>query len=139
MREVPQQLWIGFGGRADQPWLRVLRPGFRHCAAALRDAGGWTVLEPLSGRLMVARLDGASRDLPTAWRRMGYRVLGPYAPSAPRAGLPGLAPFSCVSLCRALLGPGAPFAVTPHGLFRRLQVSKKIFPIIPLTKEKVGL
>lgn len=127
MKEVAQQLWIGFGGRADQPWLRLLRPGFRHCVAALRDPGGWTVLEPLSGRLVVGRLDGASRDLPAAWRRMGYRVLGPYAPAAPRAGLPSFAPFSCVSLCRALLGPDAPFAVTPRGLFRRLENDKKTF------------
>ncbi|UFN47956.1 hypothetical protein LPC08_18345 [Roseomonas sp. OT10] len=127
-----QEVWIGFGGRADQLWLRLLRPGFRHCFAALRDGSGWTVLDPLSGRLLVTRLDAPGGfDLPGFWRRAGCTVLGPFRPAAPRARRPWLSPFSCVSLCRALLGPGAPRAVTPFGLFRGLdrqeKISRKIF------------
>ncbi len=117
-----QLLWLGFGGEADQPWLRLLRPGFRHCLAALRDEAGWTVLEPLSGRLLVVRLPvPAGFDLPGFWARAGIAVLGPFVPGAPAARwLPPLSPFTCVAFCRALLGPDAPFAVTPHGLFRAL-------------------
>jgi hypothetical protein len=122
----PQALWIAFGGGADQGWMRLLRPGFRHCFAALRDKDGWTVLDPLSGRLLVTRLAvEPGFNLPSFWRRAGCQVLGPFVPAAPARRWPGLVPVSCVSLCRALLGPGAPFAVTPHGLFRRL---KKMFP-----------
>ena len=51
-----QRIWLVFGGEADQPWLRLLKPGFRHCFAAVADEAGWLVLEPLSGRLLVARL-----------------------------------------------------------------------------------
>jgi hypothetical protein len=117
-----QLVWIAFGGEADQPWLRALRRGFRHCFAALRDDAGWTVLEPLSGRLVVARLPVTGDfDLPRFYRRAGLRVVGPFLPEAPRAQhLPVLAPLTCVGLCRALLGPGAPFALTPYGLFRAL-------------------
>src|SRR5690606_11883931 len=92
--------------------------------AALRDAGsGWTVLDPLSGRLVVARLElPPDFDLPRAWRRAGFAVLGPFTPGpARRRWLPPLGPFTCVALCRALLGAGAPFALTPRGLFRRLR------------------
>ena len=120
--EAGQRLWIAFGGEADQPWLRPLRRGFRHCFAALGDETGWTVMEPLSGRLLVARLPvPGSFDLPGFYRRAGLSVLGPFAAAdaAPR-WLPGMIPFTCVSLCRALLGPGAPFALTPYGLFRAL-------------------
>ena len=121
-REAGQQVWIAFGGQADQAWLRPLRRGFRHCFAALRDEAGWTVVEPLSGRLLVARLDvPADYDLPGFYRRAGLAVLGPFAPAeaaVPR--LPALLPLTCVGLCRALLGAGAPFALTPWGLFRRL-------------------
>jgi hypothetical protein len=119
---APQRLWIGFGGGADQPWLRPLRPGFRHCFAAIRDEAGWTVLDSLSGRLLVARLAAPGDfDLPGVWRRAGFAVLGPFTPGpARRRWLPPLAPFTCVGLCRALLGAGAPFALTPHGLFRAL-------------------
>ena len=118
----PQALWIAFGGGADQGWMRLLRPGFRHCFAALRDEGGWTVLDPLSGRLLVTRLAvGPGFDLPGLWRRAGCRVAGPLVPAAPARAWPWGLPLSCVSLCRALIGPGAPFAVTPHGLFRALE------------------
>ncbi len=121
--EAAQRASIVFGGGADLPWLLPLRRGFRHCFAALEDpAGSWTVLEPLSGRLVVARLDlPRGFDLPGFYRRAGLRVLGPFLPGGPRRRLlPPLAPLSCVSLCRAVLGAGAPFAVTPFGLFRAL-------------------
>lgn len=118
----PQQAWIVFGGGADMAWQRLLRPGFRHCFAALADGTGWTVLEPLSGRLVVARLDLAPGfDLPRFYRRAGLHVLGPFLPAPPRPRpWPVLLPMSCVGLCRAVLGPGAPRALTPFGLFRAL-------------------
>lgn len=150
-RETPQQVWIAFGGEADQPWLRPLRRGFRHCFAALRDEAGWTVLEPLSGRLLVARLAvPASYDLPGFYRRAGLAVVGPFAPGPVRARrLPVLMPFTCVGLCRAVLGGGAPFALTPWGLFRRLvknlqENRKKILTtalgrdITPLAKGRIA-
>ena len=122
-----QRIFLAFGGEADQPWLRPLRRGFRHCFAALADEAGWTVLEPLSGRLMVARLPvQAGFDLPGFYRRAGLAVLGPFVAAAPRRRwLPSLSPFTCVGLCRALLGPGAPFALTPYGLFRAMGGAKE--------------
>ncbi|TCZ55559.1 hypothetical protein [Roseicella aquatilis] len=125
--QAGQRAFIVFGGEADQPWLRPLRPGFRHCFAAIADAGGWTVLDPLSGRLVVARLDlPAGFDLPGFYRRAGFAVTGPFTPGQPRRRrLPPLAPFTCVALCRAVLGAGAPFALTPWGLFRKLASSRK--------------
>ena len=91
-----QRAFIAFGGGADLPWLWPLRRGFRHCFAALRDAEGWTVLDPLSRRLLVTRLAvEAEFDLPGFWRRAGCRVLGPFLPAAPAQGLPSAMPFSC--------------------------------------------
>jgi hypothetical protein len=82
-----QQAFIVFGGQADQPWLRLLRPGFRHCFAALADAAGWTVLDPLTGRLVVARLDlPQGFDLPAFYRRAGLTVLGPSCRPSPVRG-----------------------------------------------------
>ncbi|HEV7267823.1 MAG TPA: hypothetical protein VGN83_23395 [Falsiroseomonas sp.] len=117
-----QCIWLAFGGEADQPWLKPLRRGFRHCFAALADESGWTVLEPLSGRLLVARLPvPAGFDLPGFYRRAGLAVLGPFEPGLPQARrLPTLTPFTCVTLCRTVLGADAPFALTPYGLFRAL-------------------
>ena len=123
-RAAPElEVFIVWSGRADHRWLRLLRPGFRHCFAALRDASGWSVADPLTNRLVLARLDiPPGHDLPRFYRRAGMTVLGPFAPAPPGGG--GrllLSPFSCVSVCRALLGPRAPFAWTPHGLYRALR------------------
>lgn len=118
-QESPQSIWIIFGGRADQPWLYPLRPGFRHCFAAIQDNTGWTVLDPLSGRLVMARPPLTPQfDLPRFYRRAGLRVTGPFTPgpAAPRL-LPPIFGLNCVSLCRALLGANAPRALTPFGLY----------------------
>ncbi|MDO9708697.1 hypothetical protein [Paracraurococcus lichenis] len=125
--QAGQRAFIVFGGEADQPWLRLLRPGFRHCFAAIADARGWTVLDPLSGRLVVVRLEVPPQfDLPGFYRRAGFSVTGPFVPGAPRwRPLPPLSPFTCVALCRAVLGAGAPFALTPWGLFRALADNRK--------------
>lgn len=121
-----QLVWIGFGGRADQFWLRLLRPGFRHCFALLRDPAGWTLLDPLSGRLVVTRLPAAAAaDVPQRYRRAGFSVLGPFDPAPPRrALLPPLLPASCVTVCLRLLGRRA-MVVTPRGLYRHLSVSAR--------------
>jgi len=125
--DAGQRLFIVFGGRADHWWLRLLAPGFRHCFAAIADANGWTILDPLSQRLLVQRLPlDATFDLPAVYARAGLSVLGPFAPSMARARLlPPLLPLTCVALCRALLGPDAPFALTPAALFRRLQKAQR--------------
>jgi hypothetical protein len=121
-RAPPALAWIVFSGQADHGWLRLLRPGFRHCFAALRDEQGWTVLDPLTGRLIVVRLEvDPGFDLPGFYRRAGLAVLGPFTPAEAGPGAYLMtSPFSCVSLCRAVLGSTAPLAWTPHGLHKKL-------------------
>jgi len=118
----PQSVWIVFGGRADHAWQRLLRPGFRHCFAAIEDGTGWTVLDPLTGRLLLARLAlPMGYDLPGFYRRAGLVPVGPFPLEDEVKGAPLWgAPLNCVSICRAILGPHAPFALTPAGLYRAL-------------------
>ena len=117
-----QRVWIVFAGRADHAWQRLLRRGFRHCFAAIEDTQGWTVLDPLTGRLLLARIGvPAGYDLPGFYRRAGLLPVGPFPLEEASLGAPlrGV-PLNCVSLCRAILGPHAPFALTPAGLCRAL-------------------
>jgi hypothetical protein len=121
-RAGEQRVWVVFAGRADHLWQRCLRPGFRHCFAALEDGEGWLVVDPLSGRLLVTRLDVPSDfDVPGFYRRAGMRAVGPFPLCESALGQgSGFAPMSCVGVCRAVLGPHAPFAITPRGLYRGL-------------------
>lgn len=102
--------------------MRPLHPGFRHCFAAIEDESGWLVLDPLSRRLLVARLAvPPGFNLPRFYARAGLVPLGPFAPGPARRGwMPSILPYSCVALCRQVLGAAAPFALTPRGLFKRL-------------------
>lgn len=121
-RAAPQRAWIIFAGRADHAWQRWLRPGFRHCFAAIEDARGWMVLEALTGRLLLARLDVPSGfDAPAFYRRAGMVPVGPFPLDETSLGpAPGWRPLTCVSVCQAVLGPHAPGALTPYGLYRGL-------------------
>ncbi len=117
-----EQVWIAFAGRTEMAWLRLFRPGYRHCFAALADAEGWTLVDPLSGRLVVQRLAvERSFALPRFWRRAGFRVLGPFAPAPPQPSwLPPLLPATCVTSCLALLGRRRALILSPHRLYRTL-------------------
>jgi hypothetical protein len=45
-----RQAYVAFGGQADLPWLKLLKPGFRHCFIVLEAADCWVLYEPLSHR-----------------------------------------------------------------------------------------
>ena len=108
------------------PWLRVLRPGFRHCFAALRQDGRWLLIDPLKRSLEVRLLPPAAAgfDLAAFYLGQGHRVLrGPSCrrdPAAPiRGGSPR--PLTCVEAVKRLLGVDDGWVFTPWQLFRHLQ------------------
>ncbi len=122
-----QRIWIVFAGSPPAavrrlPWLRLFRAEFRHCFAAIHDSWGWLVVDPLCGRLVVARLpDNPEAELPACLLQPGLRVLGPFCAGPPRPQLlPPVAPFTCVTACLRVLGRRAPWVVTPWQLFRYL-------------------
>ena len=112
--------WVVFRGDAEQWWLRLLRPGFRHCFAILNDGRHWVIVDPLSPFTDVAVLDQpAAFDLPGWFRGQGMAVS-----AAPvRRGLTRpapWAPFTCVEAVKRVLGLHAPGVLTPWQLYRRL-------------------
>lgn len=104
----------------DIAWLRFLRPGFRHVFVALPAAGGWITLDPLSTRLEVEFHPlPDDTDLAAWFRTRGHRVL----PAPLYAPLPAqwpLAPFTCVTVAKRVLGIRAPWVQTPWQLYRHL-------------------
>ncbi len=114
------RVWVVFRGEAELWWLRLLKPGFRHCFALLHDGRHWVIVDPLSPFTDVSVLDlPAAFDLPGWYRGMGMAV----APAPVRRGLTRpapWAPFTCVEAVKRLLGLHAPAVLTPWQLYRRL-------------------
>lgn len=111
-----------FADRAECAWLRLLKPGFRHCFAALREQGGWLILDPLLDRIELAWVPpDQDFDLPSFYATQGHIVLAGTARAPERVPrVPRLTPLTCVSAVKRLLGIDAAGVLTPWQLFRHL-------------------
>ncbi|CAK0760646.1 conserved hypothetical protein [uncultured Gammaproteobacteria bacterium] len=111
---------VAFTGEADLPWLRLLRPGFRHCFVAVNDGRHWLVIDPLSSGMEVrVAAVGADFDLGTWLTAQGLTVVI----AAVRRGLTQpapWAPFTCVEAVKRVLGLHHRFLITPWQLYRHL-------------------
>lgn len=111
---------VVFSGRADLPWLRCLRAGFRHCFVALRDGPRWVIYEPLSHRTVISVAEPAEGfDLAGWFALFGHAVV----PACVEAGPPRPAPwgpFTCVEAVKRVLGIRRRRIVTPWQLYRYL-------------------
>lgn len=116
----PLAAWVVFCGGAELWWLRLLKPGFRHCFVVLDDGRHWIVLDPLAPFTDVAVLTrGGVPDLPGWYRALGLTVVA----AAVRRGLTRpapWAPFTCVEAVKRVLGLHAPLVLTPWQLHCRL-------------------
>lgn len=117
---TPRPAIVAFRDRTELAWLRVLRPGFRHCAVWVRVGEFWIGEECLSHRTVLSCVPAAQgRALETALRRGGARVLRSFVREAPRRLAPPL-PFTCVEAAKRALGIHAWRIVTPYQLYRHL-------------------
>lgn len=110
-----------FGGRCGVWWLRWLKPGFRHCFAAVDDGRQWLTVDPLLHRLEIRATGlGSDFDLAAAYRAMNLVVVF-VAPSAVRRRTVPIGLFTCVETVKRLLGFRAPWILTPRQLHRFLE------------------
>lgn len=119
----PRPALVVFVDRSTVPWLRPLRPGFRHCFAALQqDEGLWLVCDPLKDRIELAALEVAARTgLAAAYLAAGHRICRGRTRVLPTAGrMPLPPPLTCVGVVKRLLGVRAPGVITPWQLYRHL-------------------
>ena len=124
IRPWPRVALVMFSGVADLWWLRLLRPGFRHCFVALRFADGWVVVNPMAhqtevGLYAAARTESVARH----YRVQGMTVVACPVYPAPRRPLPW-SPFTCVETAKRLLGVQMPGIFTPWQLYKHINHKK---------------
>ncbi|MBI2235766.1 MAG: hypothetical protein HYU60_02215 [Magnetospirillum sp.] len=124
LAQPPARPWtralVVFVGRADLWWLRLLRPGFRHCFLVLGSPGGWIAIDPMSNLTEVSVLPlEADCDLAAWYRGQGHVVVEAVPLLPARQPAPWRA-YTCVEAVKRILGVDAPFVLTPWQLFRFL-------------------
>ncbi|MGB4107189.1 MAG: hypothetical protein WBK55_05270 [Alphaproteobacteria bacterium] len=128
MRTTPGDMnvpdaWVVFSGQCEEmPWLRVLRPGFRHCYALLNDGRHWICFEPLSNYtdIQVQNLP-AVFDLPLWLKDHGHTVVKARVVRS-RKEAPWM-PHTCVEAVKRVIGLHARSIITPWQLYKHLSKS----------------
>jgi hypothetical protein len=113
---------VVFEHRDARGFLRLLRPGFRHCFCLLRHEAGWLLCDPLKGGLRLDLIPTYDVDhLLQHYRTLGrVAVAGPIRPAMAVAPI-GVRPLTCVEIVKRALGLAAPTVLTPLQLLIRLK------------------
>ena len=121
--EVVQNLkaWVVFSGQADRPWLKMLRPGFRHCFVILNDGHHWLSFDPMLNHIDLRVHDHVPQgfDLPGWLRARGQKVIEAPVDHSRKTPVP-LSIFTCVEAVKRVLGLHRFFILTPWQLYRHL-------------------
>ncbi len=120
-KEKLPEAWVVFTGQTDLPWLKMLKPGFRHCYVLLNDGDRWVSLDPLSNYLDVSihHHVPAKFNLPLWLKSRGLIVV-----RAPMRRARKEAPwmlFTCTEAVKRVLGLHKRSIITPWQLYRYLQ------------------
>lgn len=124
----PIKAWVVFSGQADMTWLKILKPGFRHCAVLLNDGQNWMTLDPMSSYTDINIHTVPNEFNMPLWLRDRGHIVVP----APVTRLNKSAPwsvYSCVEAVKRVLGIHRRFIFTPWQLYRYLtkQQNSEIF------------
>lgn len=109
---------IVFVAATECSWLKWLKPGFRHCFSAIRSGRHWVICDPLKDQTRLIVIDRTHDfDLARFFADQGHLVLS----GAPVKHRPvprlRLAPLTCVSVTKHVLGIRSSAIWTPWQLF----------------------
>lgn len=118
-QNTASEAWVVFSGRTDLAWLKILKPGFRHCYLLLNDGRHWLSFDPLSNYTDINVHDLPSGfNLPLWLRDRGHIVL---QASIRRSLKPApWMPFTCVEAVKRVIGLHARHIITPWQLYRHI-------------------
>lgn len=114
------QAWVVFTGETDLPWLKFLKPGFRHCFVLINDGKHWISIDPLANHTdVVVHHVPHNFDLPEWLKKRGQRVV-PAPVCRTRRHVAPIGFFTCVEAVKRVLGLHDGMVFTPWQLYRRL-------------------
>jgi hypothetical protein len=120
-QKITPKALVVFSHETDLPWLKILKPGFRHCFVILNDGQSWVSYDPLAHHTEIAVHDlPPSFDLPGWLEGRGHTVIKAEVNHDHKRPAP-LMLFTCVEAVKRILGLYALFVLTPWQLFQALQ------------------
>ncbi len=119
--QTPRDIWVVFSNQADLTWLKILKPGFRHCFVLIHDGEHWLAIDPMSHYVDFSILPvDPAYDLPRWLTNQGLS----FVKATPNRALKKPAPFAvftCVEVIKRFLGIHRRRVITPWQLYRYLQ------------------
>lgn len=122
MNPEQTKIWIIFSGQADLPWLKILKPGFRHCLILLHDGRNWLTIDPMLNHLdVIIHYDiQEGVNFPALLRAQGHTVMSAKMDRSRKTPAPFML-LTCVEVIKRLLGLHKFFIFTPWQLYRHLE------------------
>jgi len=115
-----ERAWVVFSGKSDWPWLKFLRPGFRHCFVIVHDGARWLSLDPLLQHTELKVHDvPADFDLTYWLTARGNKVMPAPLDRDHNKPAPFML-FTCVEAVKRVLGLHRLSVITPWQLYRHL-------------------
>lgn len=116
-----QRVWVVFSGQTELPYLKWLKPGFRHCYVIMNDGHRWVSVDPLSHMTDVVVHHHLPPDfnLPRWLEDRGMKVVAARRGDIPLRAAPMMV-FTCVEAVKRILGVHERRIITPWQLYRHL-------------------
>ena len=123
-----EKAYVVFTDNTDLWWLRLLKPGFRHCYLLLSGRGGrcWLELNPFSNQIEVSlcEFNDSQPEEILLGSYENCRIIPVSIKNAPRKCAP-LGFFTCVEFVKRVVGIHNIRVITPYQLYKKLIVVGK--------------
>lgn len=116
-----QNAFVVFTGQTDLPWLKILKPGFRHCFVMLYDGRRWASLDPMANRMELIIHDQLPPgfNVPRWLEEQGHKVVPAQIDGNCNKPAPFML-FTCVEVVKRVLGVHSFWIMTPWQLYKQL-------------------
>ena len=125
------EVWVVFTGKTDMRWLKILKPGFRHCYALLNDGQRWMSIDPLSSYtdIQIHHHIAPEFDLPNWLEDQGFKVVKANINNTHERAAPWVV-LTCVESIKRILGLHKRRLITPWQLYNFLKHKQSSSPLL---------